>query len=288
MEVLASIVEMQKKSEQWRLEGKRIGLVPTMGALHQGHTSLMKKARQQSDKLVTSVFVNPTQFGPDEDYAAYPRDLARDNEIAAEAGTDLLFAPEALAMYPDVFGTYVTVDRVSTILEGKFRPTHFRGVNTIVTKLFHITKPHVALFGQKDAQQAFILRKMARDLNFDLSLVTAPIIREDDGLAVSSRNVYLSSSERARATSLYQALQHARNQFTQGERSIRQVRREVESMLHKARPSQVDYVAFVEPETFTALDEIVSSSVLVLLAVRFGKTRLIDNELIDFSNEVKV
>lgn len=280
MELITSIDVMQTKSELLRTEGKKIGVVPTMGYLHDGHISLMKKACELSDVLVTTLFVNPTQFGPGEDFERYPRDLERDKAIAAGAGTDILFSPETRAMYPEGYETYVQVEGVSTILEGKFRPIHFRGVTTIVAKLFHVTKPHVAVFGQKDAQQAFIIRKMVRDLNFDVSIVVAPIVREPDGLAVSSRNIYLNPEDRKNATSLYRALVHAEERIKSGERSLGKLRKELEDILLQSEPTQIDYVAFVQPETFQEIDRLESSSVFVLMAAKFGSTRLIDNELI--------
>lgn len=280
MELIASIEKMQSRAEQWRREGKRIGVVPTMGYLHSGHESLMQQARGLSDVLITTLFVNPTQFAPGEDFDRYPRDLKHDKEIAAGAGTDVLFAPDTHEMYPQSFGTYVLVEGVSAILEGEFRPTHFRGVTTVVMKLFHLTKPHVAVFGQKDAQQVFIIKKMVRDLDFDCSIVVAPIVREPDGLAVSSRNIYLSPKARKNATCLYRALAHAKDRIKSGERSAGMLRGELEQIILKAEPSQIDYIAFVQPETFKELERFESTSVLVLLAVRFGPTRLIDNTLI--------
>lgn len=272
---------MQAWSEQTRMSGKRIGVVPTMGYLHAGHTSLMERTRRQSDAVITTVFVNPTQFGPGEDYERYPRDFEHDRALAARAGTDVLFVPDVREMYPEGYATYVEVEQVSRMLEGKFRPTHFRGVTTVVLKLLHITKPHLAVFGQKDAQQAFIVRKMVRELNLDVAIDVAPIVREPDGLAMSSRNVYLSPSERARATVLFRSLQLAEQRIQAGERSVESVRTAMLNLIASGNPTQVDYVAFVRPETFQEIHEIEPPAVLALLAVRFGSTRLIDNMLIN-------
>jgi pantoate--beta-alanine ligase len=281
MEVIRTIGDMQTWSEQTRMSGKRIGVVPTMGYLHAGHTSLMERARRQSDAVITTVFVNPTQFGPGEDYERYPRDFEHDRALAARAGTDVLFVPDVREMYPEGYATYVEVEQVSRMLEGKFRPTHFRGVTTVVLKLLHITKPHLAVFGQKDAQQAFIVRKMVRELNLDVAIDVAPIVREPDGLAMSSRNVYLSPSERARATVLFRSLQLAEQRIQAGERSVESVRTAMLNLIASGNPTQVDYVAFVRPETFQEIQEIEPPAVLALLAVRFGSTRLIDNMLIN-------
>jgi pantoate--beta-alanine ligase len=280
MKIISSIHEMQAEAERIRLSGKRIGVVPTMGYLHRGHTSLIEIARQKADVVVTTIFVNPTQFGPGEDFDRYPRDLERDRVVAQEAGTDVLFTPVTQEMYPPGFGTYVTVEGASEVLEGTFRPTHFRGVTTVVMKLLLITKPHVAVFGQKDAQQAFIIRKMVRELNVDTDVIDAPIVREPDGLALSSRNVYLSRDERRRATSLYQSLQLASARIRSGDRSVDSLRKEMMDLLIAAQPTEVDYVAFVDPTTFREVEVVAPPHVLALLAVRFGATRLIDNLLI--------
>ena len=280
MRTIVEIAEMQKAAEDARREGKRVGVVPTMGSLHAGHLSLMALARQRCNMLVTTLFVNPLQFGPTEDYERYPRNLQRDMELAAKAGTDILFTPDVRQMYPDGFKTIVEIPDVSSVLEGQFRPGHFAGVTTVVLKLLNITKPHVALFGQKDAQQAFLIRKMVTDLNLDLEIVIAPIVREKDGLALSSRNVYLSPEERVRATSLHRALSRARERIEAGERSVEAVRKDMSSILSEARPARVDYVAFVRPENFDEIKSIEPPAVLILLAVRFGSTRLIDNMVV--------
>lgn len=287
MEIISSVLELQRWSEQMRHEGKRIAVVPTMGYLHAGHASLMKLAKAEADVLITTIFVNPTQFGPGEDFEHYPRDIERDKKLATEAETDILFTPSAVEMYPEGFQTFVEMEEVFSVLEGKFRPTHFRGVATVVAKLFNITKPHVAVFGQKDVQQAFIIQQMVRDLNCDLRIIVAPIVREPDGLAMSSRNVYLSADERRRATSLFQSLQQARQRILEGAVDVNTLRTEMEQIIRSAQPSGIDYIAFVSPKTFRELNDLTESSVCVLLAARFGKTRLIDNMLVTSQNVVQ-
>lgn len=285
LRVVTAILEMQEISDRLRREGRRIAVVPTMGYLHRGHTSLIERARTLADVIVTTIFVNPTQFAPDEDFEQYPRDFTHDQKLAAEAGADIIFAPEAREMYPAGFSTNVEVERVSKILEGEFRPTHFRGVTTVVTKLFHIVKPHVALFGQKDAQQAFIIQKMARDLNIDASIVVAPIVREPDGLALSSRNVYLSENERKYALVLFKALQHASERIRAGERKCPELRSEMEHLIWTGKPRQIDYIAFINPANFEEIETINPPEVLIALAARFGSTRLIDNIQVTIEKE---
>jgi pantoate--beta-alanine ligase len=281
MEIVTISVEMQAMAERLRLQGKRIGVLPTMGYLHEGHKSLMKVTKEHADILITTIFVNPTQFGPNEDFERYPRDFERDRAMAADARTDILFTPTPSDMYPEGYLTYVETMEVSSILEGKFRPTHFRGVTTVVAKLFNITKPHVAVFGQKDAQQAFIMKKMVRDLNFGVEIIVAPIVREADGLAMSSRNVYLSPDQRNDATSLYRSLLHAETRIKSGERSVRQVKKEMEEIILSARATAIDYIAFLQPAAFREITIIEPEEVLIALAVRFGNTRLIDNRIIE-------
>jgi pantoate--beta-alanine ligase len=280
MQIITTVREMQEWSERSRMSGTRIGVVPTMGYLHRGHTSLIEKAREVSDQVITTIFVNPTQFGPGEDFERYPRDAERDRLLASAAGTDVLFFPDVREMYPEGYATYVEVENVSSILEGKFRPTHFRGVTTVVLKLLNITKPHVAVFGQKDAQQAFIIQKMVRELNLDVAIVVAPIVREPDGLALSSRNIYLNETERANATVLFKSLQHAERRVHAGERSVATLRSEMQELIAGGKPTQVDYIAFIQPDRFQEVERIEPPAVLIALAVRFGSTRLIDNLLI--------
>lgn len=280
MRIIRSVEEMQREADRLRVAGKKIGLVPTMGYLHQGHVSLIEYARGMSDVVVLSIFVNPTQFGPNEDFERYPRDSERDENLAKGVGVDILFQPETSDMFSGDFQTYVDEQEASHVLEGKIRPSHFRGVATVVAKLFNISKPHIAVFGQKDIQQAFIVKRMARDLNFDVSIAVRPIVRESDGLAMSSRNIYLSQKDRSSATVLNESLKFAEQQMCGGERNIARLRSDIEQMILAKGASSVDYVAFINPETFKDTDAPGKSQVLVALAARFGSTRLIDNSLI--------
>lgn len=277
IQIVKTIREMQDVAEGFRRSGKTLAVVPTMGYLHHGHTSLIERARSSADVVITTIFVNPTQFAPDEDFNSYPRDLDHDIVAANNAGTDVIFVPDAAEMYPLEFNSKVEVEGASMILEGAFRPKHFQGVTTVVTKLFHITKPHIAVFGQKDAQQAFIVRKMVRDLNFDIVIIMVPIVREEDGLALSSRNVYLNKTERTNALALYRSLQHAAIRIQDGTRKITDLRIEMEEIIQRGNPTQIDYIAFINPEIFEEVKIIEPPEVLVALAVRFGPTRLIDN-----------
>ena len=281
MKIISSIREMQKTADELRLQGKRIGVVPTMGYLHEGHLSLVKHAREKSDVVILTIFVNPTQFGPSEDFKRYPRDFERDCRLAEGAGCDILFTPETAEMYPQLFLTYIEVEKLSKMLEGKFRPTHFRGVTTVVAKLFNITKPHVAVFGQKDAQQAIIIKRMARDLNFDIEIIAAPIIRELDGLAMSSRNVYLDPVERTEAPLLRRSLDLAENMVRKGERDVKKIIEGMETLITSKKNATLDYVAVVDPDSLADLRELESKrQVLIAVAIRIGNTRLIDNTLI--------
>ncbi len=279
--MVRTVRQMQELAEELRRKGSRIGLVPTMGALHQGHLSLVDIAKKNSDRVVVSIYVNPTQFGRGEDFGKYPRTLESDTRLASERGVDFIFAPSDTEMYPEEHLAFVEVDKVSRILEGEFRPTHFKGVTTVVAKLFNVVKPHLAVFGQKDAQQAFIIKKMVRDLNFDVEIMVAPIVREKDWLAMSSRNVYLSSSERENATVLYKSLKHAERSMASGRRHLNELRTEMVRMIAEGAGGKIDYISFVDPASFETVDEIGSlSEVLAVLAVRFGQTRLIDNMLL--------
>lgn len=281
MRVVRTVDEMQREAERLRGAGKRIGLVPTMGYLHAGHLSLVTEARRASDIVVLSIFVNPTQFAPSEDLARYPRDFDRDQRAAETAGVDILFSPDPHDVYSPGFATFVEEQEVSRILEGKFRPTHFRGVTTIVGKLLNICKPHVTVFGQKDAQQAFIVRKMIRDLNFDVKMIVVPIVRESDGLAMSSRNIYLSREDRSNATVLYESLKRAEDAIKRGEKDVGRIRSSMEKLiLSKGSPS-LDYFAILDPDSFRQVEKIVTPTVLIALAAKFGTTRLIDNLLVD-------
>jgi len=272
---------MQSASDDFRRHGKRIGVVPTMGYLHEGHASLMTIARKRADIVITTIFVNPTQFGPTEDFSKYPRDLKRDTAIAETAGVDILFVPEAKDIYPSDYHTYVEVESITKVLEGIPRPTHFRGVTTVVAKLFNITKPHVAVFGQKDAQQAVVIRRMAKDLNFDIEIIVAPIVRETDGLAMSSRNVYLSATERQEALALNKSLRLAEDVVRRGERNSAAIISAMEKLIKASPSAKIDYIAVTDSETLQAVETLAPGmTVLVSLAVRFGATRLIDNTVI--------
>jgi len=281
MKTIVSTSEMQKFSEHARLGRKTIGLVPTMGYLHKGHLSLIAKARRSCDVVITSIFVNPTQFAPNEDFARYPRDIEQDTRLCKSAGSTVLFVPKESEMYPEGYSTYVTVDGLSTVLEGKFRPTHFRGVTTVVAKLFSLTKPHKAFFGQKDAQQCVVIKKMVMDLNLGIAVVTVPIVREKDGLAMSSRNVYLSAEQRSEALILHASLRRAEEMIEKGEMSATAIAAEVTRLIQTRPSAKIDYVAVVNAESLADIDSIGRGvPVLVALAVRFGTTRLIDNTII--------
>ena len=279
--ILTSLTAMQASSKDARSRGKIIALVPTMGALHEGHLSLIRKAKSLSDHVITSVFVNPTQFGKGEDFERYPRELERDAELAFGSGSDIVFAPAALEMYPEGFQTWVVPGRFADVLEGRIRPGHFRGVATVVTKLLNITMPHLAIFGQKDVQQAFVVRRLVRDLNLSVRVMIEPTVREPDGLALSSRNRYLSPDERTRAVCLRRALTAAEARLTSGERSTGVLREAIERELANGTPTAIDYVAVLDAETFEPQDPVRSASVIVALAVRFGSTRLIDNTIVE-------
>ena len=281
MVTINRVAAMGAAADGHRRDGRRIGFVPTMGYLHEGHLSLMKLARGRSDVLVVSVFVNPTQFGRGEDFASYPRDIERDTVMAAGALTDILFAPEADDMYPHGHSTWVEVGRIAELLEGKSRPGHFRGVATVVAKLFNIVKPHVAVFGQKDAQQAAVIRRMAADLNFGVEIVVAPTVREPDGLAMSSRNVYLSPAERVQAPALRRSLDAALRDIAAGERDCATIGRRMREIISREPSASIDYISLADADTLEELPTLARGSrALVSLAVRIGKTRLIDNDIV--------
>jgi len=271
---------MKEYARGARDEGRVIGLVPTMGALHEGHTALVARARQECSHVIASVFVNPKQFGPKEDYKKYPRDLPKDAEKLALLGVDVLFAPETADVYPDGFRTYVHVEGLSEQLEGRSRPGHFRGVATVVLKLFEIVQPHFAYFGRKDAQQVRIISEMASDLNLDAGIVVCPIVREADGLALSSRNAYLSGEERKAARVLYRALLAARNELAAGVRDARQLQGVMRRIIEAEPLAVVDYAEIVSADTFEPVVR-VARPCFAVLAVFLGKTRLIDNLFIE-------
>jgi pantoate--beta-alanine ligase len=255
------------------------GLVPTMGALHEGHISLISQAKRECDRVGVSVFVNPTQFGPHEDFGAYPRNLERDLRLLESAGADLVWTPAPESVYPKGFQTWVTVDELSAPLEGEARPGHFRGVATIVAKLFHAFMPDRAYFGQKDAQQSAVIRRMVHDLDFPVAVVVCPTVREIDGLAMSSRNAYLSSDERRAATVLHRALLAAKRRYDDGARGAEELREALRSTIREEPLPREEYVSAADPETLAELDR-VDERVLLSLAVRIGRTRLIDNILL--------
>ncbi len=256
-----------------------VGFVQTMGFLHDGHLSLVRRAREECTSVVASVFVNPTQFAPSEDLADYPRDIDRDLALLEEAGTDVVVAPSVEFLYPDGYDTWVSVERLAERLEGASRPAHFRGVATIVAKLFNIVRPKRAYFGQKDAQQALVIRRLIRDLNFDIDLVVGPTVREADGLAMSSRNTHLSQEERKAATVLYRCLQQAESLYADGERNAQQFRDAMEKLLRAEPLARHDYISVADVEDLAEL-KTVDRKALVSLAVRIGKTRLIDNTIL--------
>src|SRR5215216_4667874 len=253
-----------------------VGLVPTMGYLHEGHLSLIRRASQECDHVVVSIFVNPMQFGPNEDLSRYPRDLDRDLSLIEPLGTDLVWMPTTDMMYPDGYQTWVEVEAMTRPLEGAMRPGHFRGVTTVVAKLFNGVQPHRAYFGQKDAQQAAVIRQMTRDLNFAIEMVVSPIIREPDGLAMSSRNVYLDSEQRKAATVLYRSLNAAKEAYEKGERNAEKLRQTMKDVLASEPLAQVQYVSCADYDTLEELDT-VKGKTLLSMAVFIGKTRLIDN-----------
>jgi pantoate--beta-alanine ligase len=278
MRLLNSPGAMQRESLQARRDGKTIGLVPTMGFLHQGHLSLVKQCRDQCDLLVVSIFVNPTQFLPGEDIDDYPRDWDRDQELCVAAGVDVLFSPVARELYGDHHSTYVEETSISLGLCGASRPGHFRGVTTVVAKLFNMVQPDVAFFGQKDAQQAAVIRRMVADLNYPIRIVVGPTVREADGLAMSSRNSYLSASERRDALCLSRALDLAEQRYRDGTVDSSVVKEEMRELIESCGSSGIDYIEIVDGDNLVPVDRM-SGNVLVAVAVRIGKTRLIDNRV---------
>jgi pantoate--beta-alanine ligase len=270
---------MQTLALEARRQGQRIALVPTMGYLHEGHASLMTEGRRRCDLLVASIFVNPTQFGVNEDFSTYPRNLEGDLRLAAREGVDIIFAPTAAQMYPAGYQSWVDLEGLTEHLCGASRPGHFRGVTTVVTKLFNLVQPHVALFGRKDFQQLAVIRRMVADLNMAVEIVGMPIVREADGLAMSSRNSYLSPDERQRALCLVGAIRRVRELFRGGEQRVEALRRAALEVIDSGDPTSIDYVEFRHCTTLEAVDR-ATDSTLLALAVRFGTTRLIDNCLL--------
>ncbi len=276
MEIIKSVEKMQERADNLRSAGGTIGLVPTMGYLHEGHLSLMDAAKKRCDTVIVSIFVNPTQFGPGEDFDSYPRDLERDTALCRERGVDIIFAPEASDLYGGNFQTAVTLSRLPRNLCGISRPTHFDGVALVVTKLFNITKPHAAVFGNKDFQQVAVIRQLTADLNFDIEIIGAPIVREKDGLAMSSRNTYLDPALRPAALSLNKALAEAAERVKNGERDGEKLIKEVRDRISAHGAADIDYIALHDPKTLEPVERI-QGPTLMALAVKFGKPRLLDN-----------
>ncbi len=277
MKIIKSVSDMSAEVARLREEGKRISFVPTMGNLHEGHLSLMRMANPLGDVLVISIFVNPLQFEPGSDFDAYPRTFQDDLEKCEAVGVDIVFAPTEPDLYPEGFQTTVEVTEVSKGLCGDFRPGHFKGVATVVLKLFNIVKPHVAVFGEKDFQQLCVIRRMVKDLNLDVEIVGHPTVREPDGLAMSSRNQYLSPEERRHATLLYQLLKRAREQFQKGEKRAQRLIADVQNGLSRDPLISVEYVSIRDRETLKPLGKTIDRPAVMALAVHMGKTRLIDN-----------
>jgi pantoate--beta-alanine ligase len=281
VELFKTPAEMRARSDAWRAAGKRIAFVPTMGYLHPGHVSLLEEGRRRGDVLALSIFVNPTQFGPKEDLSRYPRDLDGDLGKAGRAGVDVAYVPDASAIYPAGYQTYVEVEELQKNLCGASRPGHFRGVATIVLKLFHAVQPHIALFGRKDYQQLRVLSQMVRDLDLGVEIVGLPIVRESDGLAMSSRNAYLSADERLRALALSRALLSVRESFEHGERDAGRLVDSARQTLHLTPGVRLDYLELRDAETLAELHGRVSRPAVMAVAAFVGTTRLIDNQLLD-------
>ena len=276
---ITAIDQMQQESKRLLQNGKTIAFVPTMGYLHQGHLALMREGRRHGDALVISIFVNPAQFGPAEDFQTYPRDMDRDLGLAKSAGVDVVFAPKAEAMYDKAYQTYVELEMLPRHLCGRSRPGHFRGVATVVTKLFNVIRPQVSVFGEKDYQQLAIIRRMVRDLNLDIEIIGVPTVREPDGLAMSSRNNYLSEDERRSALALFESLGQAQKRVAEGMKDANELIRAASELIESRPHTRIDYVAICDPETLEGVDR-VDKPALMALAVQVGKTRLIDNAIL--------
>jgi pantoate--beta-alanine ligase len=279
IKLIKDIPAMQQEATRLLQAGNTIALVPTMGYFHEGHLTLMREGRKHGEVLIISIFVNPSQFAPTEDFQAYPRDLNRDARLAESVGVDVIFAPEAEMMYDQGYQTYVTLDALPLYLCGPSRPGHFRGVATVVTKLFNIVRPQVALFGEKDYQQLAVIRRLARDLNFDIRIIGVPTVRESDGLAMSSRNTYLSPDERRSALSIHQSIQLAQERVARGIKDTRQLVAEASELIHSHPHTKIDYVTLCDPETLEDVKRVDEPS-LMGLAVWVGHTRLIDNAIL--------
>lgn len=276
MQIIREIASLRQIIKKARRQGQTVGFVPTMGYLHQGHLSLLHRARTENDLTVLSIFVNPLQFGVNEDYTEYPRDLERDANLAGEAGCDLIFYPTVREMYPQGYATFVEVERLTSGLCGAARPGHFRGVSTVVTKLFNIVTPDRTYFGQKDAQQALVIKRLTADLNLDLEVIVMPTIREYDGLAMSSRNAHLTPEQRRAAPLLYQSLQQAKECINKGERNAAIIKGQIIQNISAEPLASIDYVSITDTTELKEITQI-ENRILIALAVRFGSTRLIDN-----------
>lgn len=281
MKIIETVNEMQKSSEEIRISGKKIGFVPTMGYLHEGHLCLVRKAREISDIVVVSIFVNPTQFGPNEDLERYPRDFDRDRRLLEQENTDIIFYPQANEMYPKGYCTYVQVRGLEDFLCGRTRKGHFIGVATVVTKLFNIVKPHYAVFGLKDYQQFKIIERMVNDLNMDLKIIPYPTVREKDGLAMSSRNTYLSPEERKKALKIYESIKTLQDMFKKGERNPETLRKKAQEILESAKGIKIDYISISDVETLEEFTHHIKDKALYAVACFVGKTRLIDNTILE-------
>lgn len=280
MKIITSVEKMQVYARVLRKNGSSIGFVPTMGYLHDGHVALVQAAKKQNDIVILSIFVNPIQFGPNEDFDKYPRDIERDEKIAKNAGVDIIFYPEKNDMYRENFSTYVNVEHLTDNLCGAKRPGHFRGVTTVVAKLFNIVKPDMAYFGQKDIQQAIVIKKMAEDLNMDIAIRIMPTVREKDGLAMSSRNVYLTEGQREEALVINRALSVALKLFKEGERSASKIINKIEGLIKDRREVTIDYIKIVDDKMLKDITKIKSTAILAI-ACFVGKTRLIDNVILE-------
>lgn len=276
MNIVGSISEVRKQVKEWKRKGLTVGFVPTMGYLHEGHESLIKRAAEENDRVVVSIFVNPTQFGANEDLDSYPRDLERDSALCESTGCNLIFHPESNEMYDENSSTMVIVNKLTEGLCGRSRPTHFAGVCLVVSKLFNIVTPDRAYFGEKDAQQLAVIKKMVKDLNIDVEVIGCPIIREEDGVAKSSRNTYLSKSEREASVVLNKALWIAKERLNAGEKSSKNIMKAITEVIKNEPLAKIDYIEIVDSLSMEAVEEI-KSTVLIAIAVFIGKTRLIDN-----------
>ena len=283
MEVIRDIQTMQQRANELREKGYKIAFVPTMGFFHEGHLELMRIAKRNADKLIVSIFVNPIQFGPSEDYERYPRDIEGDTKKAEKVGVDILFIPEVKDMYPEGFQTKVSVEKLTQHLCGIFRPGHFDGVTTVVAKLFNITKPHIAVFGEKDYQQLLVIKRMVEDLNMDIEIISAPTIREADGLAMSSRNVYLNPEERRSALCLKKSIDLAQSMVDKGIYDSSSIKRSIEELIKSHPYTKIQYISICDPDTLEEIEKI-EDKALLALAVYVGKARLIDNSILKRKN----